>query len=81
MMELPTHQGPLLRAFHEIKQRGFRGEICWLEDFGTTWEGAKKWSYEMKFDSELSYIVSESVQEDSEAGQAIQRSSVGILCI
>ena len=49
--------------------RVFRGNICWWEDYGTTWQGNRKWSYEMKFDSNFTFIVSGTVlmfTEDSE---------------
>jgi hypothetical protein len=38
--------------------RIFRGSILWFEDYGTTWKGKEKWSYEMKFDSSYMFIVS-----------------------
>jgi hypothetical protein len=41
--------------------RVFRGNICWLEDYGTTWQGQRKWSYEMKFDSSFIFILSGTV--------------------
>jgi hypothetical protein len=37
------------------------------KDCGTTWEGAQKWSYEMRFDSEYTFIVSGSLHEFSES--------------
>ena len=48
--------------FHNIEwdesNRIFRGSILWFEDYGTTWKGKEKWSYEMKFDSSYMFIVS-----------------------
>lgn len=29
----------------------FRGSICWYDDFQTTWNGASRFDYELKFDS------------------------------
>jgi hypothetical protein len=55
-------------SFDETK-RIFRGSICWLQDYGTTWQGFKKWIYEMKFDSKFTFIASGSVHsilKDSE---------------
>ena len=52
--------------FHDIsyneEERIFRGSICWEEDYGTTWQGCRKWMYKMKFDERFSFIVSGSVQ-------------------
>jgi hypothetical protein len=42
----------------DTNERIFRGEICWQQDYGTTWQGFRKWIYEMKFDSKYTFIVS-----------------------
>ena len=39
----------------------FRGNIEWLQDYGTTWQNNSRWEYEMHFDSELTCIVSGTV--------------------
>lgn len=36
----------------------FRGHICWLQDYGTSWQGMVRWEYEMNFDTEFTCIVS-----------------------
>ena len=38
--------------------RMFRGEICWEEDFGTTWMREAKWSYEIVFDPTFMFVKS-----------------------
>ncbi|KAL3788080.1 hypothetical protein HJC23_008142 [Cyclotella cryptica] len=38
--------------------RTFRGDILWMEDFGTTWTGDSKWSYEMTFDPSFRFVIS-----------------------
>jgi len=57
--------------------RTFRGDICWLEDFGTTWQNMAKWTYEMNFDSDYLCIVSGGVQSfsahDPENGHEMSR--------
>jgi hypothetical protein len=39
----------------------FRGNIEWLQDYGTTWQNNERWEYEMHFDSELTCILSGTV--------------------
>lgn len=39
----------------------FRGHICWLQDYGTSWQGVVRWEYEMKFDTEFICILSGAV--------------------
>jgi hypothetical protein len=55
--------------------RIFRGDICWQEDYGTTWQGCRKWMYEMKFDSTYSFIVSGSVRTIMEFSSVPQEMS------
>lgn len=43
----------------------FRGHICWLQDFGTAWQGSVGWEYEILFDSEFLCIVGGRVQSVS----------------
>ena len=63
-------------AFHNTRQSDphtFCGQICWLEDFGTTWQGCRRWDYEMRFDPQFLCIVSgavHSVTDDFGAPQA-----------
>ncbi|KAL7462432.1 hypothetical protein ACHAXS_002808 [Conticribra weissflogii] len=38
--------------------RVFKGDICWSEDQGTTWNGESKWSYEMQFNRTFLFIAS-----------------------
>ncbi|KAL9178644.1 hypothetical protein ACHAXT_001982 [Thalassiosira profunda] len=38
--------------------RTFRGDICWEEDFGTTWMREAKWSYEIVFDPTFMFVKS-----------------------
>lgn len=46
---------------YDAHERIFRGEICWEQDYGTTWQGFRTWMYQMKFDSNYTYIVSGTV--------------------
>lgn len=39
----------------------FRGSICWLDDYGTSWQRQDRWDYEMVFDEEFTCIVSGTV--------------------
>lgn len=39
----------------------FRGNIEWLQDYGTTWQNCERWEYEMHFDSQLTCIISGTV--------------------
>ena len=34
----------------------FRGNIEWLQDYGTTWQNCERWEYECHFDSQLTYV-------------------------
>lgn len=38
--------------------RTFTGEILWMQDYGTTWTGDSKWSYEIKFDPLFRFVIS-----------------------
>jgi hypothetical protein len=38
--------------------RIFRGEIQWLEKFGTTWQGESVWQYEIEFDPTFMFVQS-----------------------
>jgi len=49
---------PFRRVSWDPGERLFRGEICWVEDFQTTWQGCAKWCYRIKFDSSFTCIVS-----------------------
>jgi acetylornithine deacetylase/succinyl-diaminopimelate desuccinylase-like protein len=42
---------------YDAHERIFRGEICWEQEYGTTWLGFRKWIYEMRFDSNYTYIA------------------------
>ena len=45
----------------DATERIFRGEICWQDDFQTSWQGFQKWKYDMKFDSNFTFIASGTV--------------------
>ena len=38
--------------------RTFKGDILWMEDHGTTWNGDSEWKYEIIFDPTYKFIVS-----------------------
>ena len=38
--------------------RTFKGDILWMEDHGTTWEGHSKWMYEITFDPTYKFVSS-----------------------
>lgn len=40
----------------EEATRTFRGDICWLEEYGTTLQGEAKWSCELIFDEKFMYM-------------------------
>lgn len=46
----------------DANERIFRGDICWKDDFNTTWQGFQKWKYKMTFDSKYSFIASGTVE-------------------
>lgn len=48
-------------SFHEA-ERVFCGTIEWQEQYGTTWQGCRKWIYNIKFDSQYTCIVSGGVK-------------------
>lgn len=39
-------------------ERIFRGDICWQEEYNTTWMGEDMWHYEIKFDPKFIFILS-----------------------
>ena len=41
--------------------RTFNGDICWEEDFNTTWMGERLWKYEITFDSTFMFVLSGTV--------------------
>ena len=41
--------------------RTFKGDICWEEDYQTTWTRAGLWQYEITFDSTFMFVVSGTV--------------------
>ncbi|GFH58857.1 hypothetical protein CTEN210_15333 [Chaetoceros tenuissimus] len=47
---------------YDEETRTFRGTIPWQERYGTSWNGAIKWNYEMKFDSEFICIATGNVK-------------------
>lgn len=66
----------------------FRGNIEWLQDYGTTWQNNERWEYEMHFDSQLACILSGTVhcissdssrQEMSHYGSDLVYINAGIL--
>jgi len=38
--------------------RIFKGNICWEQDYSTTWMNESKWSYEIVFDATFKFVVS-----------------------
>lgn len=40
-----------------VEDRVFRGQICWWNDFGSTWHGMKQWDYEIHFDEQFYTIL------------------------
>jgi hypothetical protein len=55
----------------------FCASICWLEDFGTSWQGMVQWDYEMHFDAQYTCIISGHVhaysQQNPYAAQEFSR--------
>mmetsp|Transcript_25687 Transcript_25687/g.54259 ORF Transcript_25687/g.54259 Transcript_25687/m.54259 type:complete len:579 (+) Transcript_25687:93-1829(+) len=45
----------------DASTRVFKGDICWEQDFGTSWMNETKWSYEILFDPTFKFIVSGTV--------------------
>lgn len=41
--------------------RTFKGDICWEEDYNTTWMSESKWSYEIVFDPNFMFVASGAV--------------------
>jgi hypothetical protein len=41
----------------------FRASLCWLQDYNTTWQGASRWDFEMKFDTAYMCILSGTVNK------------------
>jgi len=41
--------------------RTFNGDICWEEDYNTTWMGERLWKYEITFDSTFMFVLSGTV--------------------
>jgi len=39
-------------------ERIFKGDICWEEEYNTTWMSEDKWHYEIKFDPKFMFILS-----------------------
>jgi hypothetical protein len=58
-------------------ERIFQGTIEWQEEYGTTWQGCRKWIYEMKFDSEYTCILSGVVKSISNGNQEQEMSTFG----
>lgn len=49
---------PFRNIHWEPETRTFKGDICWEQDFGTTWMNESKWSYEIEFDPAFLFVVS-----------------------
>lgn len=53
-------------SFRQVEWNGlentFRGQIMWEEEYGTTWQGAQTWIYEIIFDSEYTCVISGKVR-------------------
>lgn len=45
----------------DVRTRTFQGDICWLDDYDTTWTNETKWSYTIVLDSTYSFISSGTV--------------------
>lgn len=58
-------------------ERVFRGKIEWQQEFGTTWQGAKKWIYEIRFDSEFTCVLSGKVSSIVQDDQVQEMSCFG----
>mmetsp|Transcript_22819 Transcript_22819/g.27907 ORF Transcript_22819/g.27907 Transcript_22819/m.27907 type:complete len:505 (+) Transcript_22819:270-1784(+) len=67
---------PFRRVSWDPGERLFRGEICWVEDFQTTWQGCAKWCYRIKFDSSFTCIVSGGCSQYGLARRNISDSSI-----
>jgi hypothetical protein len=65
--------------FHNISwpdSHTFHGQICWLQDYGTGWQGMIRWDYKMKFDTEYMCISSgnvKSVSADTDEPRELSR--------
>lgn len=47
---------PFRNISYDSETRTFRGDICWLEVYGTRWQGEAKWSYEIQFDELFLFV-------------------------
>lgn len=47
---------PFRNISYDADTRTFRGDISWLEVYGTRWVGEAKWSYEIRFDPQFLYV-------------------------
>jgi len=46
----------------DAQELTFRGKICWFDDYQTTWQGCRRWDYEMTFDSQFTFIIAGTVR-------------------
>mmetsp|Transcript_6253 Transcript_6253/g.15567 ORF Transcript_6253/g.15567 Transcript_6253/m.15567 type:complete len:586 (+) Transcript_6253:180-1937(+) len=49
---------PFRNIAWEPETRTFKGDICWEQDYGTTWMNESKWSYRIVFDPTFMFVVS-----------------------
>lgn len=47
---------PFRNISFDPSTRTFRGDICWLEGYGTRWQGEAKWAYELQFDQQFLFV-------------------------
>ncbi|KAL7458266.1 hypothetical protein ACHAWC_009824 [Mediolabrus comicus] len=45
-------------ASYHFEQNADNTDICWQDDYSTTWMGEDKWHYEIKFDQKFMFILS-----------------------
>lgn len=67
-------------SFHNIDfadAHTFRGSICWLDDYGTTWQRMARWEYEMTFDTEYMGILGGRVVSYTPSGEESELSRFG----
>lgn len=71
-MAVPS-QVPFRNIRWNSETRTFSGDISWLQDYGTTWNGESEWSYEIKFDPAFMFIstgtCTRSEEEPNEFGR------------
>ena len=68
---------PFRNVSFDPTTRIFRGHICWLDDFGTAWNGMVRWEYEIHLDDAYTCIVGGQVltfrEHGSDEGEELSR--------